>query len=327
MPRRRRLWPCALLASVSVLAGCSGGLPGYAPFVASLPVPALTGSCAGTGPDSGAVRVRVLEQSKLTSEVFAPVCVDGRGPFPFLVDTGSTLTIIDVGLARRLGLGPPAADAMAPCSRARYEARVGSMSIGTVAVGPTEVEIGGLATRAFPLVGIVGADALSRFAALRLDYRSRTLTFAAPGKPVPAGLTSGTRSAVQLRSYPSGRPLSAAGGPAGPVEVAATVGAVGTSLLLDTGAQGTLLTPTVTASAGLQRLRFTSEAYAGVGCTFRLSYFDAHTWRVGTVTMAAQPVASLGGFLVAGGSLGSGTLQARTPVVIDYRDGKLFLGP
>lgn len=312
-----------MLASVALLAGCGRGLPRYAPFAASVPIPTFAGPCPAGGPSSGRVKVRVLDQSRLTSEIFAPVCIAGRGPFPFLVDTGSSLTVVDVSLAARLGLELPAGKVVAPCSSIRYFVSEPSMSIGKVAVGPTQIEIGGLASKTFPLVGIIGANALSRFAAVRFDYRSSALTFAAPGGPVPPKLISGTRSTVPLLSFPSGRPVSGQGGP---VEVAATVGTVETSLLLDTGAQGTLLLPTVISRAGLVRLPLNGDAYAGVGCVRRLSYFSLGRWRIGGITMPAQPVASLSNFLVAGGSLGSGTLEAHSPVVIDYLDGKLFLG-
>ena len=58
-----------------------------------------------------------------------------------------------------------------------------------------------------------------------------------------------------------------------------------------------------------------------------MTYYTARDWSIGGFTLAPQTVGSVPDFLVADGSLGSGTLQRYSPVVIDYRDHELLLGP
>jgi len=61
---------------------------------ASAAAPALTQSAAGpTSADS-------------TGRMVAPVMIDGRGPFRFIIDTGANRSVISTALANRLGLEP-----------------------------------------------------------------------------------------------------------------------------------------------------------------------------------------------------------------------------
>jgi hypothetical protein len=99
-------------------------------------------------------------------------------------------------------------------------------------------------------------------------------------------------------------------------------------LLLDTGAQGTTLTPAFARQAHLAMASpVTTVTYAGAGCTRPVTYYTARDWSIGGFTLAPQTVGSVPDFLIADGSLGSGTLQRYSPVVIDYRHHELLLGP
>jgi hypothetical protein len=108
----------------------------------------------------------------------------------------------------------------------------------------------------------------------------------------------------------------------------ATAGNARGELLLDTGAQGTTLTPVFARQAQLAKASsVTTQTYAGLGCTRPVTYYATTAWSVGGVALAPQTVGVVPDFLVADGSLGSGTLQRYTPVVIDYRNEELLLGP
>ena len=52
------------------------------------------------GPLSGAVKLQVRDGRPIVDGVY----VNGRGPYRFLVDTGTNVNLIDAGLARKIGM-------------------------------------------------------------------------------------------------------------------------------------------------------------------------------------------------------------------------------
>jgi Aspartyl protease len=339
--RRRRLWVAASTVPLLVVASCTGSgaassrpsaarasaqaaLPSFAPFTSKLRVPAFTGNCpAKTVPSASGrtvvIPLRILTPSAVISQMFAGVCLNGHGPYPFIVDSGSPDTFVDVALAKQLGLiSAFAASQMHACAGPRQAARV-RLSAGPFVFGQDrQVLITGLASPSAPLMGILGAAELSSFGIDRIDYRAQTLTVPAPaaGGAASASLSAGT--AHQIGLLPSG---------AFQLMRAAAGNAHG-ELVLDTGAQGTTLTPAFARQAHLAKSSsVTTQTYAGAGCTRTVSYYTARDWSVGGFTLAPQTVGSVPDFLVADGSLGSGTLQRYSPIVIDYRNHELLLGP
>jgi predicted aspartyl protease len=304
-------------------ASAQAPLPSFAPFTSRLRVPAFTGSCpATTAPRSSGptvvIPLRILTPSPVISQIFAGVCLNGHGPYPFIVDTGSPRTIVDVALARRLGLvSASVASGMRACGGLSAGATV-RLSAGPFVFGQDrQVLVTGLASPSAPLMGILGADALSSFGIDRIDYQAQTLTVPAPdGGAAPASLSAGTVHRIRLQ-------------PSGDFQLMpATAGDARGQLLLDTGAQGTTLTPAFARQAHLARSpAITTVTYAGAGCTRPVTYYTARDWSIGGFTLAPQTVGSVPDFLVADGSFGSGTLQRYSPVVIDYRHHELLLGP
>ena len=140
------------------------------------------------------------------------VCIDGQGPFPFVLDSGAGQTTIDAGLARRLHLssaGPASLFAGVGCTGTARPVAVGSWSLDGVALAPQQLtaatlpQIGG---KGEP-VGLLGSDVLARFGAVRIDFAAGTLVL--PG--------SRGRTAERRR-----RPTP---GPQGPPPVGADPGA------------------------------------------------------------------------------------------------------
>lgn len=127
--------------------------------------------------DVAPVRYHSLPGSKIA----LPVNINGVGPFEFLVDTGSQITIVEPSVAAELRLRP--------------QGSVGVIAVanktGTTLVGPTEIEVGAVAvphlavavlgltqlhSLSSELRGILGEDFLARLDVL-IDYRHKVLCF------------------------------------------------------------------------------------------------------------------------------------------------------
>ena len=108
----------------------------------------------------------------------ARVIIHGRA-FPFLIDTGSSKTLVDTALARKLHLttvGRPITVTGVGCSETARRVRLGRWSIGgqtLPTIIATSSEIAGADRKAF---GLLGSDVLSHFGAIGLDYSHGQLT-------------------------------------------------------------------------------------------------------------------------------------------------------
>jgi hypothetical protein len=140
------------------------------------------------------------------SEVLVPVTIGGRGPYRFLLDTGSTHTAITAELVTAVG-----ARAVA---RTTMRATAGTVDCLVVALPALSVGIAaaeGITATALPAParaalrgiadGILGQDFLARFS-YTLDYRRRQVVwhdadYVAPGLVVPL-VPAGGRFLVEL---------------------------------------------------------------------------------------------------------------------------------
>jgi predicted aspartyl protease len=124
------------------------------------------------------VRLIVVRARDGETAALAPVVIHGR-VFPFLIDTGSTRSLVDLALARKLGLrsvGGPIRISGVGCTSVAHSVRLANWRIGTQrlpAIVATSTKIEGASGRAF---GLLGSDVLSRFGAVRIDYRRGVLT-------------------------------------------------------------------------------------------------------------------------------------------------------
>jgi predicted aspartyl protease len=108
----------------------------------------------------------------------ARVIIHGRA-FPFLIDTGSSKTLVDEALARKLHLktvGKPIDVTGVGCSEPASKVRLSSWSIGGQAlpnIVATSSVIAGADGKAF---GLLGSDVLSHFGTISIDYAHGELT-------------------------------------------------------------------------------------------------------------------------------------------------------
>ena len=141
---------------------------------------ALGGAVASARPAraAAAVHIVVLHSRSGGTVVAAKVVIHGHA-FPFLVDTGASVTLVNPALAKRLHLRtvgkPHQFCGVTGCSSAR-RVRLSNWSIGgqplpsVVASSSPIVGTGGFG------FGLLGSDVLSRFGSVTIDYRDRLLT-------------------------------------------------------------------------------------------------------------------------------------------------------
>ncbi|HUR35625.1 MAG TPA: retroviral-like aspartic protease family protein [Vicinamibacterales bacterium] len=142
------------------------------------------------------------------SAVVVPVLVNGRGPYPFMVDTGASHTSIDADLARHLG-APRVAKTLVSTTAGDDWAAV--VKLRQVALGPLDAhEV--LATEVPPgrldgvsrVLGLIGRDLLGT-RAFTIDYVLRQLEWPpAPAQDRAAALPLDTRGRIWLVPVRSG---------------------------------------------------------------------------------------------------------------------------
>ena len=108
----------------------------------------------------------------------ARVIIHGRA-FPFLIDTGSSKTLVDDALAKKLHLktvGRPIKVTGVGCSESARKVRLSRWSIGgqrLPSIVATSSVIAGANGKAF---GLLGSDVLSKFGTISIDYAHGALT-------------------------------------------------------------------------------------------------------------------------------------------------------
>jgi hypothetical protein len=332
------------MAGATAGAGDIAGIPAAAGARDTAAGPGATG-CAGPAVGAGGassvaqrtVAVRMLHVGRGRIAV-AGVCIDGAGPFPFVVDSGSAVSVVSSALAHRFRLrqlAPPGEAQGIACRAPVVPEQVTAWSIGRVGLRPQPVLVASVPPlgRRQSLDGLIGADVLSRFGAVRFEYRSSTVAFARPESPSRAGNGAIERASSLLvpKSFIARvvvrvrlRVISNQGA----VTAYAPVRFHGSSpqqFLVDSGAAASAVSPRVTASLHLAALD-RRVSYAAFGCTVTMTDVASGRWKLGGSPLASQPLAELpaSGVQVEG-LLGSDVLSAYGAAVIDYAHAQLLL--
>jgi predicted aspartyl protease len=135
-------------------------------------------STGGGAHAASVVPLQILKARDGETLALAVVKVHGRR-FPFLIDTGSSKTLVDDALARQMHLktvGRPIKVTGVGCSESARKVRLKNWSIGGQPlpnIVATSSVIAGSGGKAF---GLLGSDVLSHFGAIGLDYAHGELT-------------------------------------------------------------------------------------------------------------------------------------------------------
>jgi predicted aspartyl protease len=131
----------------------------------------------------------------LNDRMAVPVTVNGRGPFPFVIDTGSNRSVVSDALAAQLGL--PAAGSL-QIKAATGIARTDSVRVASLVVGHrhlTNFQAPVLQADNLGALGMLGIDAVAD-QRLVMDFRRKQMTLT---NSVPQELDAGTL-VVQAKS-------------------------------------------------------------------------------------------------------------------------------
>jgi len=312
----------------------------------NLALPSKKAGCGGaTSLGGGAQRVpiKVTTAEGQVGEV-VNVCISGKGPFPFEIDTGSAQSGIDTHLAARLhlaDLGSPLTYDGVGCTGRAQLVIVPSWSVAGVplAAQPLLSDIQpGLGGAGEP-VGLLGSDVLDRFGAVRLDFKSKTLTL--EGSEGPNTAAAGAAVHGPIGPPPSAVLTHGQKGTTVPVTVELTPGDIGMivpvrfangpvrEFAVDTGSLGSGADTQVAAVAHLKRTDISQGGYGACNTTAPILFRSGH-WSVPGLALHPQLIGvqsfgpvSAGGIL---GVLGSDQLARFGWVIFDYRGGRLILG-
>lgn len=173
--------------------------------------------------------------------VTAPVFVNGKGPFPFMIDTGANYSAISNELAAELGLpdrGPVVLNTIVGPET------TGSIEAAELRLGKKvarDIRMASLPRRWLGAAGLIGMDQLAS-QRLTLDFVNATMKFG--GTPA-----FGDTSAIVVQAQHRSGPLTL---------VNARIGGALVTAFLDSGADGTVGNP---ALRGLMSTRLKRAAY------------------------------------------------------------------
>jgi hypothetical protein len=113
--------------------------------------------------------------------VIVDLTINGKGPYPFALDTGASITLLDVSLARSLDL--PAAGAPEVITGVGGSQRITPVSVKRWSLGAAALPARTIASaslseihRSAGIEGLLGSDVLSTFSAVTIDYASGVVT-------------------------------------------------------------------------------------------------------------------------------------------------------
>lgn len=181
---------CALGVLCLTLAACSPNL--------TLPV-----TLANTPTQGVTVPAEIRHGDQGSTLVVVEVVIHGKGPYPMALDTGASLTLIDRGLADKLGLqvaGPSEQITGVGGAQQVTPVKISNWSLGKAqlpAMTITSAPLSDLQNSA-GVDGLLGSDMLDRFGAITIDYANSQVTLyqiggastPTPGEPKPSSLWS-----------------------------------------------------------------------------------------------------------------------------------------
>jgi len=293
----------------------------------ALPVVALamlSGASRAQAPDSTG-QAGLARDSKASSfpfdwregMIFLPVRINGSNPLAFVLDSGSSRTLIDRALATRLGLQASGTDSL----QGAGSGRIAIENVHGVSIGLPGVESSGYdlstadlqplqATLGVKVDGILGYEFFSRFV-VTVDYNARSLTLTPPG----AFRETAAAQVLPIELKDKWAYVKADLVLPGPVTVQ-------DSFMIDSGSSDAVDHPIV---MKLQS-RVPSQSGVGLGTPVEGATARATSFRLGRYTLNAPVVSCCGATDATSRMIGNEVLR-RFTVTFDYPGSRIFITP
>jgi Aspartyl protease len=287
------------------------------------------------------VKVSTLSGSDAVTDklVTVGVCIGKSGPYPFVVDTGSTRSIIASGLASRLHLKRSGTIALggSGCATTGRLVKTPVLHLQAVAIAAQKMVSANLSNWSGKRVdGVLGSDILGRFGAIKLDLTKRTLTF--PGAEGPAPMSH----ALIIGKVGTTPPASLLTGPAAvkvPLTIVQSPGSIAAftdvsvaklgpyPFVVDTGSPTSSISTTTGVHVAADKGRGTAPG--GVGCKGSVPMLAPTSVAMGSApaNTLALHVVKISGPQRTGivGALGLDALGTYGAIVVDYEGANLAL--
>jgi Aspartyl protease len=319
----------ALILAAAAATAATAAIPGSSP---SGPFGCAEGATIADGVIT--IPIEVLRYRDYV-EPIVQMCFDGKGPYPMALDTGAAESVITTRLARRLGLKPDGSSFKirgAGCTTSAHPYELEGATVGGIELeGGTVVTVEAPGKGAQGPMGSLGADVLSRFGAVKIDFRKETVTLGAEEEgprfkqvkdppPVPVALVKKEPELTVPMRVQRFR-----GGVFQTVKV--KVGSTKPQpWLVDTGSATSAIEPRVVRSAGLRATGFEPKALTYCAIVAAPEY-DAPSLSLGTGKLIPQTIISFkGAALGSAGILSSYSLSRYGSVLFDWPGAKLLLG-
>ena len=262
------------------------------------------------------------------------------GPYPFVVDSGSSTSIIDSTLTSSLQLKNAGTADLggSGCATTGDLVAVPALHVGDVAIASQDMVSTSLSDWAGESVdGVLGSDVLGRFAAFELNLTKETLTFLGPEGPPP---TSNSISVGKLGATPPSVLLGGKTVVDVPLTIVEAPGTISVFKTVTLNAQGSYAfavgtgSPFSAMSAGTASSLHiadngTGVAPGGIGCTGSVPILEATPVATGlySQTLSTMRRVTIAGIKRAGitGTLGLDFLGVPGIIVVDYANANLAL--
>lgn len=307
------------------------------------PRPATDRACVVTATPAGPVTLplQVAGSTASAADLFSvSMCIDGHGPYPFLVDTGQAVSVITPTLADELHLhraGKMSLGAVS-CRSGAPAAVLDKWSVGGVSLDAQDVAVAPVPDTDLTEIpdGVLGSDVLGRFDTIRVDYPSHQLTMLAPeaGLPTQPTLVRGATTPVSSELV-SGTPaavvplvvVQSTSGTLASAPVSFARGALA-HFVVDSGSAISSIDSSLARSLHLTGTGNLGSA-PGVGCPSPNLEVHSGAWRLGSLRLPSIPLVSMSYVRVAGqiaaGTVGADVLSRFGSFVLDYRSAQLIL--
>ncbi len=340
----RDLTAVSLFATVALIAAAvfatsasaAGAAPGGLLALASPRLlPPSQGSCEEGTTANGVTKIpiEVFKQGE-NVEPIVNMCFDGKGPYPMVLDTGAEFSVITTQFAKELGLKQLGSSLEVAGAGCTTEAR--AYELESASVGGIELEGGNVLTveapgkSKFAPRGSLGADILSRFGSVKIDFKKETLTLGGEEEgprfrkvkdppPIPSPL---------LKRKPKLTvPMRVQLGLGVRQTVKVKVGSTKPQpWLVDTGSATSLIEPDIVERAGLKATGTVQKARTYCSLT-TVAEYHAPSLSLGSGKLRPQViVSSQGAANGEGGILGAFSLWQYGSVVFDWPGAKMLLG-